>query len=188
MSVGRNLAGIIPPLRHAGRASPWLPRDPHLNTARAAIRHFTESWAMRPNILLDSPIDPTFHLCYIPSVEWEVEFTGEFERWWSSLTEEEQEDINAKVILLQSYGPALRRPHSDAVASSRHAHMKELRIQHAGRPYRVLYAFDPRRRAILLIGGDKTGNDRWYEEFVPVADRLYKQHLATLKKESETHG
>jgi hypothetical protein len=66
--------------------------------------------------------------------------------------------------------------------------MKELRIQHAGRPYRVLYAFDPRRSATLLIGGDKTGNDRWYEVFVPVADRLYDEHLATLKQENETHG
>jgi hypothetical protein len=61
--------------------------------------------------------------------------------------------------------------------------MRELRIQHQGRPYRVLYAFDPRRAAILLIGGDKTGNDRWYEEFVPIADRLYDAHLASVKRE-----
>src|SRR6267142_4729650 len=64
--------------------------------------------------------------------------------------------------------------------------MRELRIQHAGRPYRVLYAFDPRRAAILLIGGDKTGNDRWYETYVPVADRLYADHLKQLKKEKRT--
>ena len=63
--------------------------------------------------------------------------------------------------------------------------MKELRIQHSGRPYRVLVAFDPRLCAILLIGGDKTGNDRWYEEFVPVADALYDQHLEILKKEEK---
>lgn len=61
--------------------------------------------------------------------------------------------------------------------------MRELRIQHAGRPYRVLYAFDPRRAAILLLGGDKTGQDRWYEQFVPTADALYDEHLETLKKE-----
>jgi len=61
--------------------------------------------------------------------------------------------------------------------------MRELRIQHAGRPYRVLYAFDPRRIAILLIGGDKTGNDRWYDEFVPLADTLYDQHIKDLKDE-----
>ena len=55
--------------------------------------------------------------------------------------------------------------------------MRELRVQHAGRPYRVLYAFDPRRTAILLIGGDKTGNNRWYEEYVPRGDDIYDQHL-----------
>jgi hypothetical protein len=61
--------------------------------------------------------------------------------------------------------------------------MRELRVQHRGRPYRVLYAFDPRRAAILLIGGDKTGNVRWYEDHVPLADRLYDEHLAALRKE-----
>ena len=117
-------------------------------------------------------------------MDWEVEYTGEFGEWWNTLSEEEQEDVNAKVILLQRYGPALRRPHSDVIVSSRHSHMKELVIQRAGRPYRVLYAFDPRRRAILLIGGDKTGDDRWYEKFVPIADRLYDEHLAACKKEA----
>ena len=61
--------------------------------------------------------------------------------------------------------------------------MRELRVQHQGMPYRVLYAFDPRRTAILLIGGNKTGNDRWYEEFVPRADRLYDEHLRQLREE-----
>jgi hypothetical protein len=61
--------------------------------------------------------------------------------------------------------------------------MRELRTQHDGRPYRTLYAFDPRRAAILLIAGDKTGQDRWYEENVPKADKLYDDHLATLEKE-----
>jgi hypothetical protein len=62
--------------------------------------------------------------------------------------------------------------------------MKELVIQHAGRPYRVLYAFAPRRSAILLLGGDKTGDDRWYEKSIPIADRLYDEHLAAIKKEA----
>ena len=63
-------------------------------------------------------------------------------------------------------------------------HMRELRIQHKERPYRVLYAFDPRRVALLLIGGDKGGKDRWYKEFVPIADQLYDVHLDTLQEES----
>jgi hypothetical protein len=61
--------------------------------------------------------------------------------------------------------------------------MKELRTQHAGRPYRTLFAFDPRRVAILLIGGDKTGNNRWYEEFVPLADKIYAEHLKEITEE-----
>ena len=60
--------------------------------------------------------------------------------------------------------------------------MKELRTQHRGRPYRTLFAFDPRRVAVLLIGGDKTGNDRWYEEFVPRADKIYAEHLRAIEK------
>ena len=61
--------------------------------------------------------------------------------------------------------------------------MRELRIQHEGRPYRILYAFDPRRIAILLIGGDKTGDKRWYVSFVPFADDLYDQHLREIQEE-----
>jgi hypothetical protein len=63
--------------------------------------------------------------------------------------------------------------------------MRELRVQHAGRPYRVLYAFDPRRCAILLIGGDKTGNDRFYEQVVPIADAIYDRHLKGLDRERQ---
>ena len=66
--------------------------------------------------------------------------------------------------------------------------MRELRVQRGGRPYRILYAFDPRRSAILLLGGDKTGNDRWYEEHVPIADRLYDEHVAQLKREGASDG
>ncbi len=113
---------------------------------------------------------------------WEVNITDACRDWYGSLSEEEQDSLAAGVELLMEYGPQLRRPHSDAVSMSEYSNMKELRVQHAGRPYRVLYAFDPKREAILLIGGDKTGNDRWYEEFVPKADRLYTEHLERLSK------
>ena len=85
--------------------------------------------------------------------------------------------------MLEDLGPQLPFPHSSGVKGSKHGHMRELRIQHQGRPFRVLYAFDPRRATILLIGGDKTGNKRWYEIYVPLADRLYDEHLAQLKME-----
>ena len=114
---------------------------------------------------------------------WEVEYTDEFGEWWNGLTEAEQESVDASVRLLEERGPHLGHPHSTGISRSKHPHMRELRVQHQGRPYRVLYAFDPRRAAILLIGGDKTGPDRWYEEHVPLADRLYDQHLAALRKE-----
>ena len=75
------------------------------------------------------------------------------------------------------------RPHADTVKGSRHANMKELRTQHAGRPLRTFFAFDPRRCAILLIGGDKSGDQRFYERMIPKADDLYDEHLAALRKE-----
>jgi len=116
-------------------------------------------------------------------MEWEVEYTDEFEDWWGKLTEAEQEDITAVIELLEQRGPRLPFPHSSGINGSKHNHMRELRIQHHGRPYRVLYAFDPRRISILLLGGDKTGNDGWYDENVPIADRLYGEHINQLKKE-----
>jgi hypothetical protein len=121
-------------------------------------------------------------------VEWEIEVTAEFERWWNSLTVAEQEDVRALVLLLRAFGPALKHPFSSGVTTSRHSHMRELRIQHRGKPYRVLYAFDPRRTAILLLGGKKTGDRRWYKTFVPIADRIYHEYLETLKQEGIIDG
>lgn len=116
-------------------------------------------------------------------MSWEVEYTDEFEAWWDSLTLEEQESVSASVSLLENFGTNLKFPHSSGINGSRHGHMRELRTQHQGRPFRTLYAFDPRRAAILLIAGDKTGDDRWYDTHVPIADQLYDQHLEQLKKE-----
>lgn len=119
---------------------------------------------------------------------WEVEYTDEFGAWWGSISAEEQESIDASVRLLEEVGPNLPFPHSSGIGSSKHGHLRELRVQHDGRPYRVLYAFDPRRCAVLLIGGDKTGNARWYELYVPIADRLYDRHLEQLEKEGRNNG
>lgn len=116
-------------------------------------------------------------------MKWEVEFTNEFEQWWATLNEDEQESVAASVGLLEEMGIHLPFPHSSGINGSKHNQMRELRVQHKGEPYRVLYAFDPRRAALLLIGGNKTGDDRWYETYVPIADKLYDQHLAQLKKE-----
>jgi hypothetical protein len=121
-------------------------------------------------------------------MSWDVEYSDQFGEWWSELTEDEQESVAAYVEVLEAQGPRLPFPYSSGIEGSRHGHMRELRVQHQGRPYRVLYAFDPRRAAILLVGGDKTGNDRWYEEFVPVADQLYDEHIDELRREGLIDG
>jgi hypothetical protein len=112
---------------------------------------------------------------------YEVEFTDEFGTWYEDLSAAEQEDIARVVEMLGASGPMLSFPFSSGIATSKFSHMRELRIQHGGRPYRVLYAFDPRRSALLLLGGDKTGNDRWYEIMIPKADALYERHLREIK-------
>ena len=95
----------------------------------------------------------------------------------------EQLDVSASVELLEEHGPQLPYPHCSGITGSHHNHMRELRVQSGGKPIRLFYAFDPRRTAILLIGGDKTGDDPFYKRFVPLADRLYDEHLKELKEE-----
>lgn len=124
---------------------------------------------------------------YILDASWEVEYTDEFGRWWSNLSDNEQESLAASVRLLEICGPTLGFPYSSGINGSRHEHMRELRTQHKGRPLRTLYAFDPRRSAILLIGGDKTGDKHWYDKYVPKADDLYDEHLEQLQREGFKH-
>jgi len=119
---------------------------------------------------------------------WEVEYSDTFGAWWGGLNGDEQESVAAHVGLLEEKGPHLGAPHSSDIKTSKHGHMRELRIQHQGDPYRVLYAFDPLRNAILLLGGNKAGDDRWYEKNVPVADKLYDEHLKQLRKEGLING
>lgn len=124
----------------------------------------------------------------LSKMHWEVEFTNEFGEWWETLDADEQDSIDLVVGLLEAKGPQLGFPYTSDVKTSKHSHMRELRVQHRGVPYRVLYAFDPRRVALLLIGGSKSGDERWYERMVPVADRLYNEHLDELTEEGWSHG
>ena len=114
---------------------------------------------------------------------WEIEYTDEFSDWFNRISERDQDCVSRTVSLLIEHGTTLSHPHSSKVNSSGHSNMRELRVQSGGRPIRVLYAFDPRRTAILLIGGEKTGNDRFYAEYVLAADRLYDQYLDELSQE-----
>ena len=121
-------------------------------------------------------------------VSWDIGYTDEFGEWWNSWSESEQSKVDAHVRALETWGPHLAHPMSSGVKGPRHAHMRELRVQIQGRPFRILYAINPKRDAILLVGGDKTGHERWYEVNVPIADRLYDKHLEELKKEAAKNG
>ena len=116
---------------------------------------------------------------------WHIEYTDEFGEWWDTLTEYCQDDIDIVVDLLQERGPNLEFPYSSGIAGSQLSHLRELRVQHKGEPYRILYAFDPRRTALLLIGGCKTGDNRWYQKMIPLADKLYGKHLSAMKNEKK---
>jgi hypothetical protein len=94
---------------------------------------------------------------------WAVQSVVEFERWFLNLESAIRVEIAAKISLLQQVGPTLGRPHADTLKGSAYPNMKELRIQIGGEPWRVFFAFDPRRSAILLVGGNKGGDGRFYE-------------------------
>ncbi len=116
---------------------------------------------------------------------YEIEVSDEFRNWYEPLSEAEQLSVERVVLMLAEAGPALSFPYSSGVQRSKWNHMRELRIQHEGRPYRVLYAFDPARSAFLILGGDKTGDDRWYETMVPKADAIYAEHLKAIREEQK---
>jgi hypothetical protein len=121
-------------------------------------------------------------LHYTERMAWEVEYTDQFGQWYRELDERSRDRVVAAVEILEEQGPGLARPFVDTVKGSRHANMKELRPR--GGSLRILFAFDPRRVAILLIGGDKTNRwQAWYREFIPIADRLYDEHLESLETE-----
>ena len=109
---------------------------------------------------------------------WHVVTVDEFDNWFLLLTEEEQIDVLSYVKLLEVYGPNLGRPYADSIEGAKRVkNLKELRVQHRGRPYRVFFAFDPMRRAVLLCGGDKTGDNRFYKKMIPIAEREFLHHL-----------
>lgn len=109
----------------------------------------------------------------------DVVATDEFANWYEALGADDQGAVARVVELLASRGVSLPFPYSSDIKGSRYA-MRELRAQSGGRPLRVFYAFDPRRDAVLLLGGDKTGMDdaRFYREMVPQAERIWREYLA----------
>ena len=111
---------------------------------------------------------------------WPLEVTAELEAWYSGLEDADREAVNAAVDALEERGPGLGRPLVGTVTGSRHGHLKELRIG----TIRILFRFDPRRTAILLLGGDKRGEWRaWYPQAIAAADDLYDRYVAELGEE-----
>lgn len=113
---------------------------------------------------------------------WEVLRTDEFKRWTGGLGSGRRAQVEAAIRRVESEGPLLGRPRVDSLRGSRVHNLKELRL-HDG--VRVLFAFDPNRRAIMLVGGNKTGSwDRWYPQNIRVAERLFVEHLRSIGKEN----
>jgi hypothetical protein len=111
---------------------------------------------------------------------WQVEVSDEFIEWYESLNEDEGVSVDSAVDKLVEYGPMLARPYADTLRGSSYPNMKELRVQHAGRPLRILFAFDPRRNAYLILGGDKSGDANWYVDAIRRAEAIYSKHLKEI--------
>jgi hypothetical protein len=119
---------------------------------------------------------------------WGINTTDTFDAWYENLDDTDRANVLASMLVLQSQGPMLGRPHADTVNGSAYSNMKELRVQSKGQPLRAFYAFDPERKGILLCAGNKAGNEkRFYEEMIPIADREYAAHLEALKRKNN-HG
>lgn len=122
---------------------------------------------------------------------WNVVVCEEVANFLQALCDEESADVYARIKLLKEFGPNLRRPHADTLRDSLHPNMKELRVPHKRKQFRILYAFDTEQNAILLVGGDKVpmGETRWYPKFIGLADKRFSAHLQELetkRKEKES--
>ncbi len=112
---------------------------------------------------------------------WKVIYSTEFDQWLSGLPEDAYDSVEAMIRLLKMEGPNLPRPYADVIHGSAISNLKELRIQHRGKPYRAFFAFDPLRQAIVLCAGNKTGNEkRFYKEMIPLAEGIYRRYLQEI--------
>jgi hypothetical protein len=118
---------------------------------------------------------------------WTVEFHDEFDPEFDALPEQVQDELLAQLVLLEKIGPALGRPRVDTLKGSEHANMKELRFAAGGGEWRVAFAFDPRRRAMVLVAGDKSGvsERRFYKQLMKKAEQRFTDHCGRLKKEEK---
>ena len=118
-------------------------------------------------------------------MEWNIDFHTDFYPEFTELPEDVQLELLAKVVLLETFGPSLKRPHVDTLNGSAHSNMKELRFNAADGVWRVAFAFDPLRRGILLVAGDKSGSSekRFYQQLIQKADSRFNDHLVKLAEQ-----
>jgi len=114
-------------------------------------------------------------------MEWVVLLDADFAIWLREQAPGVQDAVAMYAQMLARFGPTLGRPQVDTLKGATLTHLKELRVQHQGVPWRVLFAFDPKRQAILLVGGCKRGNKRWYAEAIALAEQRYRRHLEALE-------
>ena len=128
-------------------------------------------------------LDPKAKSGHIPHMEWPVILHPAFDPEFDALPPTVRDELLAALMVLRKMGPALGRPRVDTLEGSAFANMKELRIQHRGQPWRFLFAFDPNRTAVVLTGGCKAGDGRFYRNHIRAADRRFAAHLERLKPE-----
>lgn len=117
--------------------------------------------------------------------KWTVLAHHAFDEWLNEQDVEVQDAILAHLGVLAEYGPALGRPYADTLKGATLTNLKELRVQHHGNPWRVLFAFDRKRRAVVLLGGNKRGDKRWYQNNIPIAEKRFDEHLRAMDQEEE---
>jgi hypothetical protein len=116
---------------------------------------------------------------------WTLVYLDHYTNWLEAQEEELQNEALAQLGVLKQIGPTLGRPRVDTLKDSNLPNLKELRFVHNGAPIRILFAFDPKQQGVVILGGDKTGDKRWYKTNIPVAEKLYAEHIEKQKKEDE---
>jgi hypothetical protein len=116
---------------------------------------------------------------------YKVIFLDSFTAWLNAQSEELQDRSIAHITLLKERGPLLGRPYADTLKGSEITNLKELRFAFERAPIRILFAFDPKPQAIIILGGNKATDKRWYQTNIPIAEKLYREHLEKQKKSDE---
>lgn len=122
---------------------------------------------------------------YNQGMTWTLIYLDYYENWLNEQEEELQDEAFAQLEVLKQFGPTLGRPRVDTLKDSNLANLKELRFFFKGAPIRILFAFDPKKQGVIMLGGDKTGDKRWYKTNIPIAEKLYAEHLEKQRKEDE---